>query len=238
MGYHLQMPLIDTHLEHSWHPDHQELVISDMEGTLSNGVTWKGLRDWLKQNGRSWDFYRFYLPRLPLGLAYNFGWVSDPQAFRERWIVGIYRLFSGFSLVEFDAVAEWVVENELWPKRNQTVIDELLAHLEAERRVILVSGLAEPILSKFAAKIGAESIGTQQEKFDGRFTGKMILPFTTVTEKVNQVRFLVDEGEIFGAYGDSGADIHLLKIAQNPVAVSPDAELEKQAQAAGWRTIP
>ncbi len=232
------MPLIDTHLKIGWHPDEQELVVSDMEGTLSDGVTWKGLRDWLKANGRGADFNRFYLPRLPMGLVYNLGWVSDPQAFRERWIIGMYQQFAGFTVPEFDKVADWVVENELWPKRNQVVIAELEEHLAAGRRVILISGLAEPILAKFATKIDAEAIGTRQDKFDGRLTGKLILPFTTVHEKVNQVRHLVPEGKVFSAYGDSGADIHMLGLAKTPVAVGPDKELEEHAQTAGWRIIP
>ena len=231
------MSLIDTHLNRKWHPPEQELVVSDMEGTLSTGVTWKALRDWLKLNGRSWEFYRFYIPRLPMGLMYNMGWIRDAQAFRERWISGIYQLFGGLTLPEFELVAEWVVENELWPKRNQAVVAELEAHLESGRRVILISGLAEPILAKFAAKLGAEAIGTRQDKFDGRLTGKLILPFTTVHEKVNQVRYLVPNGQIFGAYGDSAADIFMLEIAQNPVAVNPENELEEKANGAGWRVI-
>ena len=150
----------------------------------------------------------------------------------------MYQQFAGFTVPEFDMVAEWVVENELWPKRNQPVLAELEEHLSAGRRVILISGLAEPILAKFAAKIDAEAIGTQQEKFDGRLTGQLLFPFTTVKEKVNQVRHLVPKGQVFSAYGDSGADIHMLELAKNPIAVGPDKELEAHAQAAGWRIIP
>ncbi|MFK7805781.1 MAG: HAD family hydrolase [Anaerolineae bacterium] len=230
------MPLITTHLKTKRHGN-EPLVISDMEGTLSNGVTWKALGGWLKQNGQSFDYYRFYLPNLPRGLAYNMGWVADPQAFRESWIQGIYRLFAGFSTQKFEAVAEWVVENELWPKRNQAVVAELEAHLAAGRRVILISGLAEPILSKFAAKIGAESIGTRFEMFDGKLTGKVVLPFTTVHQKVIQVRYLVPNGKIYAAYGDSGADIFLLEISENPAAVSPDAELQAKAKEMDWRIV-
>ena len=230
------MPLISTHLKKPRHGD-EPLVVSDMEGTLSTGVTWEGLRDWLKLNGRSADFRRFYLPNLPRGIAYNLGWVSDPQAFREKWIQGIYRLFAGFTPQKFGEVADWVVENELWPKRNQTVVDELVAHLASGRRVILISGLAEPILAKFAAKIGAESIGTRLELFDGKLTGKVILPFTTVQQKVTQVRYLVPDRLIYAAYGDSGADIFLLEVAENPAAVQPDGELLAKAQELGWRII-
>lgn len=230
------MSLITTHLKKNRHGN-EPLVVSDMEGTLSNGVTWKALGAWLKQNGQSFDYYRFYLPNLPRGLFYNMGWVADPQAFRESWIQGIYRMFAGFSTHKFESVAEWVVENELWPKRNQAVVDELEAHLAAGRRVILISGLAEPILAKFAAKIGAESIGTRLELFDGKLTGKVILPFTTVRQKVTQVRYLVPDGKTYAAYGDSGADIFLLEISDNPAAVSPDGELKEKAQALEWRVI-
>ena len=230
------MPLISTHLKKLRHGNEQ-LVVSDMEGTLSTGVTWKGLRDWLKQNGRGRDFNRFYFPNLHRGLAYNLGWVSNPQAFREYWIQGIYRLFAGFTPQMFDEVADWVVENELWPQRNQMVVDELEAHLAAGRRVILISGLAEPILAKFAAKIGAESIGTRLELFDGKLTGKVILPFTTVHQKVTQVRYLLPDGLIYAAYGDSGADIYLLEISENPAAVQPDEELLEKAQELEWRII-
>lgn len=230
------MPLISTHLKKPRHGNEQ-LVVSDMEGTLSSGVTWKGLRDWLKLNGRSTEFRRFYLPNLPKGLAYNMGWVSNPQSFREGWIQGIYRLFAGFTPQMFDEVADWIVENELWPKRNHAVVDELVAHLAAGRRVILISGLAEPILAKFAAKFGAESIGTRLELFDGKLTGKVVLPFTTVHQKVTQVRYLVPDGLIYAAYGDSGADIFLLEIAENPAAVQPDKELHAKAQELDWRII-
>ena len=231
------MSLISTHLQKKWHDDDQPLVVSDMEGTLSDGVTWKALGEWLKLNGRKSEFNRFYYPNLPRGFAYNMGWVRDEQAFREQWIQKIYAMFGNFSPREFDAVAQWIVDEELWPKRKQSVVAELVEHLAAGRRVILISGLVEPILSKFAQKIGAESIGTRMEMFDGKLTGKLILPFTTVHEKVNQVRHLMPKGSVYAAYGDSGADIHMLKLAENPAAVSPDKELEEQAQAADWRII-
>jgi phosphoserine phosphatase len=230
------MSLIATYLKKNRHGN-EPLVVSDMEGTLSSGVTWKGLAIWLKNNGRRRAYYRFYIPNLPRGLAYNMGWIADPQAFRESWIQGIYKIFNGFTPEVFDEAADWVVENELWPKRNKLVINELMAHLMDGRRVILISGLAESILAKFAAKIGAESIGTRLELFDGKLTGKVILPFTTVRQKVTQVRCLVPDGKIYAAYGDSGADIYLLEISENPAAVSPDVELLVKAQELGWRVL-
>ncbi|MEM8863038.1 MAG: hypothetical protein AAGD96_32405, partial [Chloroflexota bacterium] len=69
------MTLITTHLQKKWHDREQQLVVSDMEGTLSDGVTWKTMGEWLKQHGRKSEFNRFYYPNLPRGFAYNMGWV-------------------------------------------------------------------------------------------------------------------------------------------------------------------
>ncbi|MBF1281382.1 MAG: HAD-IB family hydrolase, partial [Neisseria sp.] len=51
---------------------------------------------------------------------------------------------------------------------------------------------------------------------------------------------LAERGETFESYGkvyfysDSKNDLPLLRIVDEPVAVNPDAELEKEAKAKGW----
>ena len=56
--------------------------------------------------------------------------------------------------------------------------------------------------------------------------------------RLNQ--WLAERGETFESYGkvyfysDSKNDFPLLRIVDEPVAVNPDAELEKEAKAKGW----
>ena len=61
----LTMSLITTLLQSL--PDPTAVTVAtDMEGTLSDGVTWKGLRNYLIANGREADFKRFIRQRYHL----------------------------------------------------------------------------------------------------------------------------------------------------------------------------
>ena len=55
-----QMTLIDEGADMQ-----QEFVASDLEGTLTRGVTWKGMRDFIVANGREREYKRFFRRNLP-----------------------------------------------------------------------------------------------------------------------------------------------------------------------------
>ena len=213
-------------------------VISDMEGTLSAGVTWKGLRDYLETHGRAPAVRGFIRRRLPQVALYRLRLLPNPEAFQREWLMGLLGLFAGMETAEFDHVSTWLVEQELWRKRRQPLIAELQAHLAAGRRVVLASGLFEPMLAKFAAKVGAEAIGTPL-RFDGqgRFTGELdTADFNTGELKAAQARhFIPPNGRLYAAYGDTAADIPLLHLAEQATAVCPDKRLRRAAQQQGWR---
>ena len=230
------MTLITTLLTAT--PDkNAETVASDMEGTLSEGVTWEGLRDYLKENGRKREFNRFIRPfyiRFPL---YVLGLINK-QAFREELMIGLIRLYKGFTEEEFDRVADYIVNERLWPQRRQAVLDELHAHRDAGRQVVICSGLLEPMLQRFAAKAGLQAIGTPLIFENGHFTGEVKLPFTTNEQKVAQMRyFLPENGRLYAAYGDTIADVPLLSLSERPCAVSPDKSLRKHAETHQWRVL-
>ena len=47
---------------------------------------------------------------------------------------------------KFREICSWVVAESLWPRRRRVVVQELLAHQKMGRRVIIVSGMFEPLL--------------------------------------------------------------------------------------------
>lgn len=138
-------------------------------------------------------------------------------------------MFSGLSQTQFDDVADWVVENELWPKRRQQVVDQLAEYKAQRHRVLLVSGMVEPMLARIAAKIGVEAIGTPLIFKNGAFTGEVISPFITGENKVLQIKHIVPVDPLLAAFGDTAADIPMLSLAERPVAVSPDRRLKRWA---------
>jgi len=224
----LQKPVSDT----------ADIIAADLEGTLTAGATWSGMRDYLEANGQKKQFQQFLRRRMWPILKFRLGLIKDGQAFKEQWVLGLFALFAGYTAAELETMAEFVVENELWPQRRPAVVDEFLAQQVDGRRLLIVTGVIEPVLAKFAQKMGAvEAIGTPLTFVEGLFTGEVAAPLNTGQSKVEQLRPFTAHGQIKMAYGDTAADIPMLQMAAEPVAVFPDKELRAAAAAYQWRII-
>lgn len=212
-----------------------DMVAFDLEGTLTAGVAWEGMRDYLEAHNEGEKFRRFFRKNLLPVLGYRFGLIRDERAFKERWILDVLRLFSGYSAARMAEMAAWVVEQTFWPQRRLAVVDELVAHQADDRRVFIVSGMFEPILQQFAQKLQVEAIGTPLAFADGRFTGEIVGQLNVGEQKVTQLAQL--PGRLTAAYGDTVRDIPMLQLAETAVAVHPDSKLRQAAQLQGWRIL-
>lgn len=214
-----------------------DAVASDLEGTITAGETWRGMRDFLLENGRSQQYRRFFLRKVPGLFFFRQGWVNE-RAFKERWILGLLRLFKGYDEAEMAAMAEFVAMETLWPTRRETVVAELQNHAANGRSVVIVTGLFEPILQRLAQELGGfDAIGTPLLFENGRFTGQTSNPLNVGDQKVDQLQPYLQDGRLAAAYGDTIRDIPMLELAEEPVAVHPDAPLRQTAQARGWRIL-
>jgi phosphoserine phosphatase len=72
---------------------------------------------------------------------------------------------------------------------------------------------------------------------DGRTTGRLAAPIGTGAPKAARVLDFAAGAELTAAYGDSLADVPLLEVAREAVAVAPDDELRPVAAARGWRVL-
>ena len=84
-------------------------------------------------------------------------------------------------------------------------------------------------------------IGMRSEVRDGVYTGRPDGPFTYREGKAEAIRELaaaegIDLAESY-AYSDSESDLPMLRAVGHPVAVNPDAALERVARAEGWRIM-
>lgn len=130
-----------------------------------------------------------------------------------------------------------MVENALWPARREDVLRELRAHQEAGRQVLLVSGTFQPVLEAFAAKLGAEALGTPLALADGKLTGRLAAPVNVGATKAARLRAALGGAHLVAAYGDTEADRSMLELADAPVAVYPDEALLALAKVRGWRVL-
>jgi phosphoserine phosphatase len=241
-------------------------VAVDLEGTLTAGSAWRGMYNYLLAHSQGRGVRGFYYGRLPEYFArrltgrdmreFKNRWINDllrlfsgyseeerltgrdMREFKNRWINDLLRLFSGYSEEEFQEMATWAVENELWPKRRHDLLAELGRHQQNGRRIIVVTGLYEPYVAALVAKLpGFEAIGTPVIVENGRLTGELATPFNVGEKKVEKLQPFMSGDKIFGAYGDTAADRFMLAISQHPVAVHPDKALRRLAQVEGWRIM-
>lgn len=215
----------------------EPVVASDVEGTITAGFTWEGLRNYLMQHGYDRRYRRWFMRRVPRLLQYRFNLI-DREAFKFEWLNGLLTLFAGFSEPQFDEVASWVATEHLWPTRRHAVVDELAAHRAAGRRVVLVTGMMEPVLGHLVRHLdNVDAIGTPLLFEDGVFAGRTAAPYTIRERKVAQLRPFIEDGQVVTAYGDTSADLPMLHLARDPVAVDPDSTLRTAAADNGWRII-
>jgi HAD superfamily phosphoserine phosphatase-like hydrolase len=213
-----------------------DVVAADLEGTLTDGETWRGLGRWLAAHGRRGEYRRFLALRLPLVPVVRAGLV-DRQAFRDRWIRDLIAHLAGADRSRVEEVAEWIVEEELWPARREPLLAELAGARDRGARVVVVSGTYVPVLDRFCGRAGLEGVGTPLDFAGDVFTGRLAGPVNTGNRKVERLARRIGAAPLRRAYGDSGADTALLAASAEPVAVTPDRALARTARERGWRIV-
>jgi HAD superfamily phosphoserine phosphatase-like hydrolase len=219
------------------------VVVSDMDGTLATSDTWRGVHAWTLANHPSAAARRFVRVRLPQVALAKAG-LLNPEAFRARWLRDQARLLRGLPAGRLDEMGEWVVDTHLWPARRVAAVDAVSAAATAARaadpsaRLLLASGAFQPIADAFARRLGADvALATPLGVRDGVATGALLRPTQAGEAKAAAVTAEAAGGEILAAFGDTAADIPLLRLATRAVAVAPDATLRREAVARGWEIV-
>ena len=209
------------------------LIIADLEGTLTTGSSWRGFRSYFKQHYSALTYNLFFIrflarfPLMKLGLL-------DRQKTMTAWLKAEIGLMRGMPASEVNAMAEWVVFNEMWPKCRQDVLFELEKKRRSGAQIVVVSVAYQPIVEAFARKIDANAIGTQLRYEDGKLQG-IELPVNSYQRKAEKVRATFPDARIVAAYGDTMSDLPMMEMSEQPVAVYPDAKLLQVAKEKRWR---
>jgi HAD superfamily hydrolase (TIGR01490 family) len=115
-------------------------------------------------------------------------------------------------------------------------------HRHAGRDTFIVSAAPQEIVEPLALSLGMTSgIGTRSVVVDGAYTGALAGPFCYGEGKVEAITELArwhgyDLATCY-AYSDSASDLPMLEAVGHPVAVNPDARLERHARRHGWPIV-
>ncbi len=122
---------------------------------------------------------------------------------------------------------------------SQRLIEQ---HRDAGRATYIVSASPIELVEPLAKALGMTAgIGTRSEIVDGMYTGELAGPFCYGPGKVEAIEEIAAaEGldlERCWAYSDSASDLPMLRAVGHPVAVNPDAPLERVAADHGWPVV-
>lgn len=162
---------------------------------------------------------------------------AGSEALRRRILDSI----AGTRVRDLERLGHEVLAGVL-PRVYPEVLQEAYEHQDGGRRVYIVTAASHEMAEMMAHVLRFDGgIGTRSEVRDGVYTGRPDGPFTYREGKAQAIRErAAAEGIDLAAsyaYSDSESDLPMLRAVGNPVAVNPDAELERIARAEGWRIM-
>jgi HAD superfamily hydrolase (TIGR01490 family) len=172
-------------------------------------------------------------------VAFRFTGASDDTTSKVRdRILGAVKGVRHEDLVALNTLIVPKLLDKVRPEA-QRLIDQ---HRHAGRATYIVSASPVELVDPLAAALGMTGgIGTVSEIVDGAYTGNLAGPFCYADGKVEAMQELarwegLDLGQCY-AYSDSASDLPMLQAVGHPVAVNPDAALERHAAANGWPIV-
>lgn len=172
-------------------------------------------------------------------LMFRFSGASDDTSHGVR-----DRILSAVAGVRVDDLVG--LNTDIVPKLMDRVRPEarqlLDMHRHAGRATYIVSASPVELVDPLAGALGMTGgIGTVSEIVDGAYTGRLTGPFCYGDGKVEAITELarwegLDLGQCY-AYSDSASDLPMLESVGHPVAVNPDARLERIARRRGWPIV-
>lgn len=132
------------------------------------------------------------------------------------------------------------METRIRPIMTQAGIDHIARHRREGDHPVIISATNSFVTGPIAEAFGvADLIATEPEKINGKYTGKVDGVPCFQQGKVERLNNWLQSSKLDFTnswfYSDSHNDLPLLEAVAHPVAVDPDDQLRKIAEARGWQ---
>ena len=159
---------------------------------------------------------------------------------RTKFNEVFYRNYRGMEVERLKSLAQDTFDTLLGSKIFPGAADKIREHKAKDDLVVLVTGSLDFIMAPLADYLGADhTLSMSLRKQDGRFTGKLKSAPLGEEEKARVVKaFAYEHGIDLAAsfaYGDSRADLPMLRCVGTPVVVNPGRALHQIASESGWK---
>ena len=218
-----------------------KLAIFDFDGTLLMKDTLPCLgKEWLRQNRSKTRYITTVLSVLPVLLLYKTGLMSR-EAMKGLAFRRFNRLYINMTRREIE---EFFLQAYpyLYKLFNSVVLEEIKLAREQGFYCVLLSGAYVELLQIVSKELGIDAVfGAKLAYKDQVFDHKGETPFIDgQSKRALLLKAYANEEinwEASRAFGDSYADICILEMVGEGVAVNPDPELLHHAQKNNWRVI-
>lgn len=157
---------------------------------------------------------------------------------RGGFLRAVYRRYEGASLEELDDLVDEHLAAHVLERLSGGAVRRIREHRTAGHRLVLITGAIRPLtrpLRPLFDEIVAADLNVDSE---GRCTGFLASPPLVGEARAAWLNWYAGQNGIdlsqSYAYADSHSDLPLLKAVGNPVAVSPDVPLWREARKSRW----
>ena len=218
-------------------------ALFDCDGTLFAAQYGRGLMKYSSENGRKGIARVYYASLILPYLLHKYQLLGD-ESFSRTVTSRLAWMVKGLTEQEFTNTSEWIIKEHILPTERSEVIERLRDHQSNRYLILLVSGWLTPSLNLLGGHYKADGVvGTKLEIKNGQFTGQIIPPVITGSDKDRYVREFISnmdleiDWEASYAYADSITDTGLFNMVGHPVAVHPDEKLFQLAKSKNWEII-
>ncbi|MDD2510342.1 MAG: HAD family hydrolase [Syntrophomonas sp.] len=218
-----------------------KLAIFDFDGTLLSRDTLPCLgREWLRQKRSKLCYILVYLSIVPDLLWYRMGLIS-----REGMKAGAFRkfnyLFSGMNAEEIK-----IFFHQAYPGLRKHFNSRIIKEIDLARsqgyHCVLLSGSYSELMKMVAADLGLDTVIAARLAFkDGIFDPEGDTPFIDGESKCSLLKETFAGQEVHWkasrCFADSVADVKVMGMVGEPVAVNPDPGLLSHAMQEDWRVL-
>ena len=159
---------------------------------------------------------------------------------RTKFNQVFYRNYRGMEVERLKQLSLETFDTFLRSKIYPAAAEQILEHKEKGHLVVFVTGSLDFIITPLAEHLQADHVLSMllQEQ-DGKFTGELTSSPLGEEEKARVMKAFAQEHgiELAGsyAYGDSRADLPMLRCVGTPVVVNPGKALCQIASESGWQ---
>lgn len=159
---------------------------------------------------------------------------------RTKFNQVFYRNYRGMEVERLKNLALDLFDALLGSKIFPAAADQIREHKAKGDLVVLVTGSLDFIMTPLADYLGADHILSMSlHEQNGKFTGELMSSPLGEEEKARVVKaFAYEHGIELAAsfaYGDSRADLPMLRCVGTPVVVNPGKALRQIASESGWQ---